>query len=341
MFARRSIALSALVLSFAIGGCARMPITQPLKPELLAPLQPVEVNVGIAQPELYAALARSNAGAGGAAACGAIPGIGILLAAACGGALGAVDANVNAMRAKAAEESVRPLKDALVDLPFDALMRDTVKSALETVPGMQLANTTLTKSVTPVAYEKIFRTSASNAVMFFNVDYHLSSDFSTLEVDTRGLIFPRGEAARKAAQQPSPLPAEAANEPVLDPKHAVYLINIGYRAKLPMPGSDIAANVEAWKAGDAQLLRTALKDAVAQSATLLADDLQRKHGDSSAANPKVKTASGVDADLIVQSPAGRLLRDANGSLHFEANLKEDTSTVTSAGAAARAEATAR
>lgn len=335
MFARRSAALSALVLSMAIGGCARMPITQPLKPELLAPLQPVEVNVGIAQPELYAVFERSNAGAGGAAACGAIPGIGILLAAACGGALGAVDANVNATRAKATEESVRPLKDALVDLRFDALMRHSVQDALEKVPGMQLANTTLTKSVTPVAYEKAFRASRSSAVMFVNVDYHLSTDFSTLEVDMRGLIFPRGDAARQAAQQPSPLPAEATDTSVLDPKNAAYLINIAYRAKLPKPGSDIAANVEAWKAGDARMLRAALHEAVARSTGLLADDLQGKHRDSSATTPGIKTAGGLDANLIVQDSAGRLLRDANGSLHFEATLKEDASTLAATDTAAR------
>jgi len=146
MFAIRSAVIPVLA-SFLFAGCTHLPATQPVKPEVLSALQPVEVKVGINQPELYAAFVRSTAGASGAAACAAVPGFGILLAAACGGAFGAVDASVNAARAKAAEESVRPLKDELVDVSFDQLMRESITQSLQTVPGMQLESVAITKTV--------------------------------------------------------------------------------------------------------------------------------------------------------------------------------------------------
>ncbi|WP_198087680.1 hypothetical protein [Variovorax sp. E3] len=80
MFAFRSAAIPVLA-SFVFAGCTHLPATQPVKPEVLGALQPVEVKVGVTQTELYAAFVRSTAAASGAAACGAVPGLGILLAA--------------------------------------------------------------------------------------------------------------------------------------------------------------------------------------------------------------------------------------------------------------------
>lgn len=318
MFAIRSAAIPVLA-SFVFAGCTHLPATQPVKPELLGALQPVEVKVGITQPELYAAFVRSNAAASGAAACAAVPGLGVLLAAACGGAMGAVDASVNATRAKAAEESVRPLKDELVDVSFDQLMRESLTQSLQTVPGMQLESVAITKTVTMEAYEKTFKASKSNAVMFINLDYHLSTDFSTLEVSARGLIYPRGDTARKAAKLPAAISATS-SEPALALQNATYRSSIIYRAKHPAAGDDANKNIAAWKADNARLLKLALQDGIAQSAALLAADLQSKHPVYAVATATVDVPPGLKANLVSQGNTGKLLRYPDGSLYFDAAL---------------------
>ncbi|MGJ3703211.1 hypothetical protein [Variovorax sp. AFSI2.2] len=316
MFAIRCAAIPVLV-SLVFTGCTHLPATQPVQPEVLAAMQPVEVKVGISQSELYAAFVRSNAAASGAAACAAVPGLGILLAAACGGAMGAVDASVNATRAKAAEESVRPLKDEMVDMKFDQLMNESLAQALQSVSGMQVANVAVTKVVNTQAYEKTFTAATSNAVMFVNVDYHMSVDFSTLEVSARSLLYPRGTSARTAAKQPATL-STTPSEPVLAPKNAVYRSSIVYRAKHPAASADATKNIEAWKADNARMLKTALQDGITQAGALLAADLQRKYPAYEATTAKADAGNGLKANLVSQSNGGRLLRYPDGSLNLDA-----------------------
>lgn len=324
MFVCRSTAL-AVFISLVATGCARIPLVQPVTPQLLAAVQPVDVKLGIHQSELYAVFTPSTTGVAGAAACGAVPGIGILLAAACGGALGAVDAGINTKRAKAAEESVRPLKDELVALEVDQLVRESLKHSLASVPGMQLAGVEVVKTVTNEAYEKAFRASTSNAVMFVTVDYHLGVDFSTLELSARGVIYPRGNAARVAAAQPVLPATPPSGEPILALKDAVYRASIIYEAKLPKPNADAALNIAAWKADDGRLLRSAMQDGIAKLGPLLAEDLQRAAGVAGGVVTKVAVDKGVQADLVSQGNDGKLLRYPDGSLHFNAILVAATS----------------
>ena len=327
-------ASSALVL-LALAGCARMPLVQPLNADVAVAIQPVDVKLGIPQPELYAAFQRSNAGAAAAAGCGAVPGIGILLAAACGGTMGAIDASVNAARAKTADEIVRPLKDEIVDIKYDQVMNDALNKSLQDVPGMQIAGIAVSKTVTPKVYEELYRASTSNSVMFVNIDYHLSIDFSTLEVSARGLLYPRSAAARKAAGLSAELP-NANDDPVLALKNSAYRMNFFYQVKLPKPAATGADNVANWKADGGRLLRNGLQDGSAQIARLMADDLQRRPGTTRPAVSKVDIGNGIMADLISQTSDGKLIRYADGSLHYEALVpaSNQVSQVSQASAAA-------
>lgn len=314
--------LVALIAGIAIlTGCARMPISQPVEHEALTAMQPVEVQIGIAQPELYAAFVPSTAGATGAVACGAIPGIGILLAAVCGGALGAVDATTNAVRAKAAEERVRPLKDQLAELNFDQRMRESVSRALLREQDIQVARIGLSKKVTDKAYNEVFVASQSGSVMFVNVDYHLSPDCSTFLLSTSSLLFPRSAEARTVAKLPPIVEAKASdNELPVALKNAVYRAGITYRAKLVSPGKDAAQNVAAWSADDGHLLRAVMYDSIAQMGKLLTEDLQRKH-EISGIVTEVTGDDGVRVSLIEKGDAGSLVRYPDGSLQFNSNLK--------------------
>jgi hypothetical protein len=329
MFSCRRAALPVLI-SLSLVGCATVPNNKPLSPEVVAAIQPVDLRIGIKQPEIYAAFDPSTGGAGAAAACGAIPGLGILLAAACGGALGAVDASVNASRAKTADELVRPLKDATVDTRFDQVFSAAITKSLQGVPKMQFSGITLTKEVDGKAYEETFRASTSAAVMFVNVDYHVSPDFSTLEVSARGLVFPRSATARTAAKLAPELPAPG-KEPVLALGNAAYRVDVAYHAKLPVQAAAPADYVSVWKADNAQLLRAGLNEGAAQVGRLLAEDLQRVPGAERPVLGKADAGKGIKADLLAESNGGQLMRLPTGVLLFKTTLAKPVAAASTAG----------
>ncbi|MFO1340957.1 MAG: hypothetical protein U1F53_22510 [Burkholderiaceae bacterium] len=305
--------VTSVAVAITLVGCAVVPNSQVMTREIAAAVQPVDVKVGLKQPELYAQFEPSTAGAAAAAGCGAVPGLGILLAAACGGALGAVDATVNAERAKVAEETIRPLKDEIVDVKVDQLITEATSKALKSVPGMQVASLALTTQVENKAYEEVFQASTANGVMFVNIDYHISKDFSTLEVTARGLLYPRSTAARTAAGLPATAPT---NEPLLAPKNAAYRASVAYQLQLPLKGATPQAYVDAWKANGASLLRNGLATGSNEVARLIADELQRVPSANAPAPAQVDVAPGIKGSLMAERDGGRVLRDADGSIHF-------------------------
>ena len=314
-------ALSAL-FSLALVGCAVAPIDQPIKAEHVAVVQPIDLQIGIRQPEIYATFVPSMAGASGAAACGAIPGIGILLAAVCGGTMGAIDATVNASRAKAAEEQVRPLKDATLDLKFDQIYNEAISKALTTTPKLQFSSWAATKSVDPKSYDDIYRVSTGNSVMFLNVDYRLSTDFSTLEVITNGFLVPRSPTARTAAGlTPAVQPKEQGL--AISANNAIYRVNITYQAKLPVQAANPAEYINVWKANNAQYLRTSVNDSAAQLARLLAEDIQRAPGSERTIVRKADPSKGLVGDVLAESTSGQLLRLPTGGLVYKAVVLKD------------------
>ncbi len=327
MFLFHRAAWAALV-SFALVGCASAPHNKPMSAQVAAAIQPVDLRIGIKQSEVYAAYEPSMGGASAAAACGAVPGLGILLAAACGGAMGAVDATVNASRAKAADEMVRPLKDETVDAKFDQILTEAIGNSLQGAPKLRFSGVALTKTVDDKAYEETFRASTSAAVMFVNVDYHVSRDFSTLEMTARGLVFPRSAAARTAAGLAPELPAPG-KDPVLPLKSAAYRLDVAYHAKLPVTANAPADYVALWKADHARLLRAALNDGALQLGRLLAEDVQRAP-DSERTVLRKADGKALPGDLLAESDGGQLLRMPTGVLMFKTTLSKDAAATTDA-----------
>ncbi|MDR0225947.1 MAG: hypothetical protein LBI66_05965 [Burkholderiaceae bacterium] len=318
----KTFSLNALALGIAVSlsGCAPLPLTQSIQAETFTALQPVDVKIGIRQPELYANYVRSTAGTAGTAGCAAIPGLGVLLAAACGGAFGAMDASINAARAQEADEKVRPLKDLRVDTHFDQSMRNALVESMQATQAVRIADVVVTKTVTEKAYEDIFSASVSPSVMFVNIEYYLSPDFSMLELTSRSMLYPRSAAAKEAARLPT-APAADKPAPVLAQENASYRANFFYRARLPVASADTATNIEAWRADDGRLLRAALHHGIQQTSHVLREDLHARTTAASAATD-IDLGNGQRGSLVFKSEAGMLARDAAGSLYFEADVAD-------------------
>jgi len=272
--------LCAVTIAAAIlAGCASSTTRKPLSQAQLAQLQPVALSLSVPQPQVYAKYEISSAGTTGAVACGVVPGIGILLAAACGGVAGAMDASINASRAEEADVRMRPLKDTLIGLRTERDLQDNIAAALAQVQGMKLAGVTLTREPLQESYfRKVLAATNTGTAMFIEVDYHLVQDMSRLEMRSRSLIYPRSSGASSTQAQmigaPVGTPGAGAASRPFDPENAAYRFELVYRAALPSAGTDAAQNARAWSADQGALLRLALQDGVRQTSALLAQDLQ-------------------------------------------------------------------
>jgi hypothetical protein len=324
---RLSATLVAL-LSVALVGCANMPAEQPLKHEMVGSIQPIEVELAIKQSEVYAAFVPSKAGQAAASGCGAIPGIGLLLAAVCGGAMGAVDAGVNASRGKAADNNVRSLKDEVVDLNFDQMMSAAMKQSLQNVPDLHLNGVQVTKDVSDKTEDQIYRASTAGSVMFVNVDYHISKDYSELQIYANGLVFPRSAQARVAAGQ-SAEPSAEADSALLDKKNAVYRVSIVYNSSLPVKASSPQEYVSIWTADNARYFRSAVDGGVHEISRLLANDILLGTVAKGSSSEKVDTGDGFKAELLSESDGGELFRSPTGALYFKTTLASRVSVAES------------
>jgi hypothetical protein len=169
------------------------------------------------------------------------------------------------------------------------------------------------------AYEEVFRASTSSAVMFVNVDYRLSSDFSTVEVSALGSVFPRSAAARTATGKPAQLPEEAKGRLLLL-HEAAYRVDIIYRSALPTPAPGAAANIGTWKADNARLLRAALEDGARQVARLLAEDMQRVPGADRPVLGKADAGKGLMGDLLSKADGAQLIRVPSGAYVYKTTV---------------------
>lgn len=316
----RRVALPALI-SIALAGCAVQPGAQKDGEQAFQALQPIDVTVGIQQSEPYAGYVVSRTGEAAANSCAALPGIGLLLAVACGSAGGAVDGKINAERAKAADETIRPVKDQLVDIKFDELVNGALSKELRAMPDTQIARFTTTKNVAANAYEESYRASTANGVMFITVDYHLSRDFRALQVSASSLLYSREEPEQKLAG--SSADRLTTTESVLAIRNAKRRSHVVYELRLPLPvkASPVEC-VEAWKADSARALRLGLQNAVIEVARLTAEDLQRE--------PAVKEPRGK----VVKRNGGEIIRHRDGSTHFNLTTQDLLDATASTAAAA-------
>ena len=88
----------------------------------------VDGKVYIPQSEILVDIKVSNAASNAGMAAAAVPGLGVLLAGAVGGAGAAIDAKVNAERQKSAEKAIDPIKDKLVGYDFANVVHKKITS---------------------------------------------------------------------------------------------------------------------------------------------------------------------------------------------------------------------
>lgn len=326
-------ALSAGSALALLTACASPTAThKPISAGGLAAIQPMDVQIAIPQTMLYARYSRASIASSTTFACGlggAIPGVGILAAVACGAAAGAADAAVNGPRALAAQSRAKPLNDAMLDLDVDDLVQASLSESVARVPGVQIREIHIDKASKPFANQETQVAEAkANSVMFVLADYRLSEDISTFELELSTIVYPRGAAS--AIELPGPVPSGTPGMSKFGPDYATYQSKLTYVARLPNADADGGKNSQLWGKDGAALLRAALLSGVRQAAQVLARDMQSQVSTSSTANPVA-----IDNAMLHRLDDGSMVlqADMNALMQAKANATRDAQARSAAPAA--------
>jgi hypothetical protein len=309
MFRMLSAARAAViaVIVFALAACAQTP-RNALTPSDRSPIGGREALVVVTQGELGADIVPSRAGIAGAAAAGAIPGIGILIAAAAGAAAGAIEAKIDQQRTQIAQKAVTPVRDAMTDYRFDPLALDSARATLEKMSWLGVHKTSFSKVATDASLESVLDKSRSPEVLVLSYDYALSPDFSQMLVGANVTIY--------AKKPPAGDPVQAR----LELKNARY--HQVFRCEYPLAGADrsMSDNARRWAANHAAAARQALNLGLQRLSGLMQRGLGETPAEASALSRGAQiTAGGESGKLIDKTGTGTLLLDQANEWVFVPN----------------------
>lgn len=156
-------------------------------------IQSVDGKMHIPQSEILVDIHVSTSGQTAAAATAGVPGIGILLAGAAGGAGAAMDAKVNAERQKAAELAIEPVKNTLVGYDYASIVHEKVSTELKNIDWLNISELAIDRD-NPLSVEVLdenYAKSESAAYMSINLDYAINADLTHVEIDAVTQMFPK------------------------------------------------------------------------------------------------------------------------------------------------------
>jgi hypothetical protein len=220
------------------------------------------------QTQINKEFVPSTSGAAAAGAVAGVPGLGLLLAAAAGGIGGAVDAGVNASRAKKAEEEIKPLRAALADYNFDQALKAAVDNKLQALTWLQAQPSEVAKD----PKIKTDEPSSEAPQLYLVASYSVAPDFGALHVKVQAQQFAKVAATPVSNQKHATTSRKAKAKPI-------YKNAVTFTAKLPTSSSSSdTQRLDSWRAADTQTravrVRNALDRAANEIAATLASDME-------------------------------------------------------------------
>lgn len=260
------IGLFAVLL---LSGCVTSNRTA-LAPANVSRLKLIDVTTSIAQPEIAADVSQSNV----AAVTG-------------GGLIGAlIDVAVEANRAKKAEVTITPLRDALIEFNSGEVLRAHVSDKMQAEPLLPIRQVLITGPVKEKAVAEQAKQGEADGVLLISVDYRLTPSFDRVRVLAHVVLFDKETTAKGGL-------------PVYQNDFATY------RA-LNSPPADRAAAIKLWSENQGAPMRDALTTAFAELAEMIKFDLRQ--GEEANLIPKAAwttTAPMAGRMALVQGLTGR------------------------------------
>jgi hypothetical protein len=192
--------------------------------------------VVVEQGELRAAIKVSNVSSGMGGSGGAV-----------GALIGAIiDTSVNQHRADAAEDGVKPLRNALIDYDFDRRALQAMQLTLAKIPGFDATKVAFGKDGSHDKLLSVLDHSGSSQVLVARYGYTLSPDFSQLVVDLAVDIYPKN--VTQGSSQTDRVSASS----------ALYTQRFWYVESVPQKLRVLGQNVTQWSDNGARAARAAL-----------------------------------------------------------------------------------
>lgn len=253
-FVRAGLLVAGLASSLFLTGCITSNRTA-LAPANVSRLKSIDVTTSLAQPEIAADVTQSNVAA--------ITGGGLI------GAL--IDVAVEANRAKKAEVTITPLRDALIEFNSGEVLRSHVSDKMHAEPLLPIRQVLITGPVKEKDVAEQAKKGEADGILLISVDYRLSPNFDRVRVLAHAVLFDKETTAK-------------GGKPVYQNDFATY------RA-LPTVPKDRAEAITLWCADHGAPMRDALVASFAEIAEMIKFDLRQ--GEEANLVPKEAWTSGA------------------------------------------------
>lgn len=248
MQARKLSGLCGLLLCIG-AGCATEPEHIPLSPEQSQRISSSNGVILVAQKELVADIDKSNVAryTGG----GLIPAL--------------IDVAIENSRASSAEESLKPVRNALHDFEMGKALREALGSRLDAIDWLHLKRTDIVYDNRTNPAESLLASGQEDVLLLITPTYALTADFSALRMEAEIRVMPRvsrliaGENAEGDKKKLTPL----------------YKTKLSQVIPWPMPGSDMERAAKAWAADGGKAIRQAMSQGVKGLADEIVEVLNR------------------------------------------------------------------
>ncbi len=255
----RLAALAAIVPAFLLGACVTQgPLNRSIPLAARDKIAATDVIMPIGQNEIVIAIPVSTAGASGAASMGLL---GALV-----GSL--VDAGIDAGNATAAETSVKPLRNAMVDFSFDDTLNADMQSRITQAAWVNPGGYRVIKEVTPQNLEKVLKDSKASTLLFTSASYSLNFNADHLSITMVSRLLPNTPELKALLPEkfdPKASQITSANE--------LYRNTFIFDTAVVGATTNRDANIVLWSANNGAAMRDALKLGSAKLTEMLVADL--------------------------------------------------------------------
>lgn len=276
---QRHSVFAILILAIFVSACATAPHSA-LPAEAKGRITSTDVMLGLRQSEIYVFVPNSQVAA--AAGGGLIPAL--------------IDVAVNSVRTSKAETAVKPLRNVLVDVDFDSMLKNDIHAALTQTGWMHVNDVRVIKDVSKEGLDRAYAGSRAQAVLVANADYQLSNDADVFTVKIVAQLYSKDPALVGLKQG-----AKASQS--LDPKNALYRNTLTFESRIAGATSDRDANIALLSREQGAAMRSLLKMGSAKISNMLAADLE----------PAESTGL-----VSLTDPEGNIARASDGTLKFTA-----------------------
>lgn len=174
-----------------------------------------------------------------------------------------IDVAVENSRASSAEEAVRPIRDALIDYEIGSELYRALGTRLEAIPWLHVKKVEVVHDNRPRQISFLLAASSEDALLLLTPTYALSSDFSTLRLETEVRVVPRAahlilsEAGDDAEKRMTPL----------------YKTKISHQTPLPAQEDSMTDAANAWAGIGGRQIKEALQHSITRTADQIIEAL--------------------------------------------------------------------